>query len=166
MLCGKKIAMLPSSAPATAGRAQRGIRVTRPGTRTYRATAEERLVPSGRPYYWIAGADMTPGGEPDGEGSEGDEGPPPASAGPQPPDGEPQGDQELPRIDGIADVDVEPGDLAARWGLERDDLLGADQDCRALRGGRDPTEHAPEQDQAEAQADGADQNPPLGAHDP
>jgi 5'-nucleotidase len=45
----------------------RGVRVTRQGTRTYRATAEERLDPSGRPYYWIAGADATPVGEADGD---------------------------------------------------------------------------------------------------
>ena len=45
----------------------RGVRVTRQGTRTYRATAEERLDPSGRPYYWIAGVDMTPAGELDGD---------------------------------------------------------------------------------------------------
>ena len=45
----------------------RGTRVTRQGTRTYRATAEERLDPSGRPYYWIAGVDMTPADEPDGD---------------------------------------------------------------------------------------------------
>jgi 5'-nucleotidase len=45
----------------------RGVRVTRQGTRTYRATAEERLDPAGRPYYWIAGVDMTPAGEPDGD---------------------------------------------------------------------------------------------------
>ena len=45
----------------------RGVRVTRQGTRTYRATAEERLDPSGRPYYWIAGVDMTPSGEADGD---------------------------------------------------------------------------------------------------
>jgi 5'-nucleotidase len=45
----------------------RGVRVTRQGTRTYRATAEERLDPSGRPYYWIAGLDMTPADEPDGD---------------------------------------------------------------------------------------------------
>ncbi len=44
-----------------------GVRLTRQGTRTYRATAEERLDPSGRPYYWIAGADMTPVGETDGD---------------------------------------------------------------------------------------------------
>ena len=29
--------------------------------------AEERLDPSGRPYYWIAGVDMTPGDEADGD---------------------------------------------------------------------------------------------------
>jgi 5'-nucleotidase len=45
----------------------KGVRVTRQGTRTYRATAEERRDPSGRPYYWIAGVDMTPAGEPDGD---------------------------------------------------------------------------------------------------
>jgi 5'-nucleotidase len=45
----------------------RGVRVTRQGTRTYRATAVERLDPSGRPYFWIAGAEMTPTGEPDGD---------------------------------------------------------------------------------------------------
>jgi 5'-nucleotidase len=45
----------------------RGIRVTRQGTRSYRATAFEREDPSGRPYYWIAGMDMTPTGEPDGD---------------------------------------------------------------------------------------------------
>jgi len=45
----------------------RGVRVTRQGTRTYRATAEQRLDPSGRPYYWIAGVDMTPSGESDGD---------------------------------------------------------------------------------------------------
>jgi 5'-nucleotidase len=45
----------------------RGVRITRQGTRTYRAAVVERLDPSGRPYYWIAGADMTPSGEPDGD---------------------------------------------------------------------------------------------------
>jgi 5'-nucleotidase len=50
----------PASSP-------RGVRITRQGTRSYRATAEERLDPSGRPYYWIAGVDMTPGGEKDGD---------------------------------------------------------------------------------------------------
>ena len=41
--------------------------MTRQGTRTYRAAAIERLDPSGRPYYWIGGADMIPAGEPDGD---------------------------------------------------------------------------------------------------
>jgi len=45
----------------------RGVRVTRQGTRTYRAAVVERLDPSGRPYFWIAGADTTPAGEPDGD---------------------------------------------------------------------------------------------------
>lgn len=45
----------------------RGVRITRQGTRSYRATAVERLDPSGRPYYWVAGAEMTPTGEPDGD---------------------------------------------------------------------------------------------------
>ena len=45
----------------------RGVRVTRQGTRTYRAAAIERLDPSGRPYYWIGGADMVPAGEEDGD---------------------------------------------------------------------------------------------------
>jgi 5'-nucleotidase len=45
----------------------RGVRVTRQGTRTYRATAVERLDPAGRPYYWIAGAEITPSGEADGD---------------------------------------------------------------------------------------------------
>ena len=45
----------------------RGVRATRQGTRSYRAAVVERLDPSGRPYYWIAGADMTPSGEPDGD---------------------------------------------------------------------------------------------------
>ena len=44
-----------------------GLRVTRQGTRTYRATVEERLDPAGRPYYWMAGTDMTPNQEPDGD---------------------------------------------------------------------------------------------------
>jgi 5'-nucleotidase len=47
--------------------APRGVRVTRQGTRTYRATVEERLDPAGRPYYWIGGADTTPVGERDGD---------------------------------------------------------------------------------------------------
>ena len=45
----------------------RGLRVTRQGTRTYKAAVVERLDPAGRPYYWIAGADTTPSGEPDGD---------------------------------------------------------------------------------------------------
>ena len=45
----------------------RGIRITRQGTRTYRAAAVERLDPSGRPYFWIAGADTTPSQEQDGD---------------------------------------------------------------------------------------------------
>lgn len=45
----------------------RGVRVTRQGTRSYRAAVVERLDPSGRPYFWIAGADTTPSGEPDGD---------------------------------------------------------------------------------------------------
>ena len=47
--------------------APKGVRFTRQGTRTYRAAAVERLDPSGRPYYWIAGADTTPTGEADGD---------------------------------------------------------------------------------------------------
>jgi 5'-nucleotidase len=45
----------------------RGLRVTRQGSRIYRATAEERTDPAGRPYYWIAGTDATPAGEADGD---------------------------------------------------------------------------------------------------
>jgi 5'-nucleotidase len=45
----------------------RGVRVTRQGTRAYRAAVVERLDPAGRPYYWIAGAETTPAGEPDGD---------------------------------------------------------------------------------------------------
>ncbi len=45
----------------------RGVRITRQGTRTYRAAAVERLDPSGRPYFWIAGADTTPSQEQDGD---------------------------------------------------------------------------------------------------
>ena len=45
----------------------RGVRVTRQGTRSYRAAIVERLDPSGRPYFWIAGAETTPAGEPDGD---------------------------------------------------------------------------------------------------
>jgi 5'-nucleotidase len=43
------------------------VRVTRQGTRTYRAAAVERIDPSGRPYFWIAGAETTPSGEEDGD---------------------------------------------------------------------------------------------------
>jgi 5'-nucleotidase len=45
----------------------RGVRITRQGTRRYKATAEERHDPSGRPYYWIAGAETVPADEPDGD---------------------------------------------------------------------------------------------------
>ncbi len=45
----------------------RGLRVTRQGRRTYRATAEERADPAGRPYYWIAGAQVIPLDESDGD---------------------------------------------------------------------------------------------------
>jgi 5'-nucleotidase len=45
----------------------RGVRITRQGTRSYRAAVVERLDPSGRPYFWIAGADTTPSGELDGD---------------------------------------------------------------------------------------------------
>ena len=45
----------------------RGVRITRQGTRSYRPAVVERLDPSGRPYFWIAGADTTPAGEPDGD---------------------------------------------------------------------------------------------------
>ena len=44
-----------------------GVRVARQGTRTYRSAVVERLDPSGRPYYWVAGADTVPAGEPDGD---------------------------------------------------------------------------------------------------
>jgi 5'-nucleotidase len=47
--------------------APRGIRITRQGARTYRAGALQRLDPSGRPYFWIAGADTTPSQERDGD---------------------------------------------------------------------------------------------------
>lgn len=47
--------------------APRGVKVTRQGTRSYRAAVVERLDPSGRPYYWIAGAETVPAGEPDGD---------------------------------------------------------------------------------------------------
>ncbi len=45
----------------------RGVRITRQGTRTYSGTTLERLDPSGRPYFWIAGARLKPAGEPDGD---------------------------------------------------------------------------------------------------
>ena len=45
----------------------KGIRITRQGSRTYRAAALERLDPSGRPYFWIAAPDTTPADEPDGD---------------------------------------------------------------------------------------------------
>ena len=45
----------------------RGIRITRQGTRKYRATALERFDPSGRPYYWIDSVSATPTDEPDGD---------------------------------------------------------------------------------------------------
>ena len=48
-------------------RSPQGVRITRQGTRTYRATAVERRDPTGRPYYWIDDADATPTGEPDGD---------------------------------------------------------------------------------------------------
>jgi 5'-nucleotidase len=51
--------------PATAP--YRGIRVTRQGTRTYRATVVERHDPAGRPYFWIDSVSATPTGEPDGD---------------------------------------------------------------------------------------------------
>lgn len=44
-----------------------GVKITRQGNRSYRAAVVERLDPSGRPYFWIAGAEMTPSGEPDGD---------------------------------------------------------------------------------------------------
>lgn len=45
----------------------RGVRLTRQGTRRYRATVVERTDPAGRPYFWIAGLDVTPTGESDGD---------------------------------------------------------------------------------------------------
>jgi 5'-nucleotidase len=45
----------------------RGVRITRQGTRTYSGTTLERVDPSGRPYFWIAGARLKPAGEPDGD---------------------------------------------------------------------------------------------------
>lgn len=43
------------------------VRVTRQGTRIYRPAVVERLDPSGRPYYWIGGADTIPSGEAEGD---------------------------------------------------------------------------------------------------
>ena len=45
----------------------KGTRITRQGTREYRATAVERRDPNGRPYFWIDTIDMTPTGEADGD---------------------------------------------------------------------------------------------------
>lgn len=45
----------------------KGIRITRQGSRSYRAAVVERVDPAGRPYFWIAGADTTPTGEPEGD---------------------------------------------------------------------------------------------------
>lgn len=45
----------------------RGVRLVRQGTRVYRAAAVERVDPGGRPYYWLAGPDVRPAGEPDGD---------------------------------------------------------------------------------------------------
>lgn len=44
-----------------------GVRITRQGTRQYKATALERLDPNGRPYYWIDSVSATPNDEPDGD---------------------------------------------------------------------------------------------------
>jgi 5'-nucleotidase len=44
-----------------------GMRVTRQGSRTYRAAVEERLDPKGVPYYWIGSPDTTPEDEADGD---------------------------------------------------------------------------------------------------
>jgi 5'-nucleotidase len=44
-----------------------GIRITRQGTRRYKATALARLDPAGRPYYWIDAVSATPTDEPDGD---------------------------------------------------------------------------------------------------
>lgn len=41
-----------------------GMRVTRQGSRTYRAAVLERHDPKGEPYYWIAPADTTPAADP------------------------------------------------------------------------------------------------------
>jgi len=45
----------------------KGTRVTRQGTRSYRATSSQNTDPTGRTYYWIAGIEMTPTGEADGD---------------------------------------------------------------------------------------------------
>jgi len=45
----------------------RGVDITRQGSRSYRAAVVERLDPSGRPYFWVGGADTVPSGEPDGD---------------------------------------------------------------------------------------------------
>lgn len=47
--------------------AHSAVRVTRQGTRSYRATSLEREDPAGRPYYWIDLADTTPHSEPDAD---------------------------------------------------------------------------------------------------
>jgi 5'-nucleotidase len=46
---------------------RRGFRITRQGSRTYRAAVVERLDPKGRPYYWIGAPDTVPADEPDGD---------------------------------------------------------------------------------------------------
>lgn len=58
---------LPHGAP-------RGVRVTRQGTRSYRAQTERRTDPAGRPYYWIAGVEHAPDDEPQGDHAAIDEG--------------------------------------------------------------------------------------------
>jgi len=47
----------------------RGVRITRQGRRTYRSVTTEHNDPHGRPYYWIAAADIEPHGETDGDHS-------------------------------------------------------------------------------------------------
>jgi len=47
--------------------AYRGVRITRQGTREYKATALERFDPTGRPYFWIDSVSATPTDEPDGD---------------------------------------------------------------------------------------------------
>lgn len=44
-----------------------GVRVTRQGSRTYRADVIERIDPKGEPYFWIGGPDTTPADEIDGD---------------------------------------------------------------------------------------------------